>query len=381
MIVSIVSVVFWLIFWVVLHFKAVEVAVLCLRCFRYTPDNEQVRATVASMEPSKRAYLRRVLRAQVYYMICSVAGLYFLYFSGTYPWGAFYRVDKSDPDRNVVEEILTNSAGEVARFLFAGSVAHWALAGVEDICGRAYLSAFAEEPQDGLIFIIKCLTDHLILGLYLIHHVVAGGCYAFVLSERRLSALGCMGLFFELPVIVANIREFIVGFEKEVEQALGVSMAAHLNADKVTLLCCLTQVLLFIGRYTSMFAYIWSIIFWRRELLEVPVVARRAYHTFAIFFWCLVPAWHGQVVFWGCSDRLTFERNTARRKDDQRLIGTAARNSSLEVGTTVPPHPCGRTVLPEGESDVQQLPPAPLNEAELSALSSAAADSAAERGL
>ena len=41
------------------------------------------------------------------------------------------------------------------------------------------------------------------------HHVVTCIVYAHVLHSRQLSALACMGLVFELPVAVLNIREVI----------------------------------------------------------------------------------------------------------------------------------------------------------------------------
>ena len=58
-------------------------------------------------------------------------------------------------------------------------------------------------------------ADKALFLAYCIHHVATAGAYLWSLETHSLSALLCLGLVFETPVIFLNIREFVVIFDKD----------------------------------------------------------------------------------------------------------------------------------------------------------------------
>lgn len=158
------------------------------------------------------AYRRRLFRSQVYCTAAVVGGIYLLAMCDWNPRDLLYRCTPAH------------------QVLFSMAVAHWVVCIFEDLRCMRFLSAgmntkvlsevnaetalsAASAGSDASASGAKWQPDtfaETLLLAYLLHHVVAGGCFACVLAFRACTGLGACGLIFELPVLLMNHREFAV---------------------------------------------------------------------------------------------------------------------------------------------------------------------------
>lgn len=318
----------WLVFWSLLHHVSFDLVLAVLRRFPGgAAAAREARQCYGALAHQKRVYLRRLLRAQVYYMVATVMGASLLYFDGRYPWMAFIRVDKAHhPD--VLHDFLYIEAGEGARVCFAAALVHWLVSIVEDAASWRYLVAFSpDEDRITLASRYRCQMSFLMLCGYFWHHIVTFGAYAYCLYTRRLAILCCMGLQFEMPVMLFNVREFVVGFEAEINECFGGSVMLRIGRCRARIWWILTSLAVLWSRYGCLLLYVWSRIYWEDELAAVPAYVRTPYHFFGGFFCLIIPAWTAQLSMWWASDDYCIGEleKSARLRSALDLAGLADR--------------------------------------------------------
>jgi len=293
----------------------------------------QMRRCYSGLSSEKKAYWRRLVRSQFYYMLASATGIATLY--GAYPIFDFVILRATKPDPVAA---LLGAWEPYMETLFAAAAAHWAVTFVEDAWCMNLIavemdSEFMADPesdQRALLYGVPEVVQQVKLVnqsndgqwpamrlvpvgsgrnasimLYLAyqaHHAVTCGTYLFCLHTHRLSALGCFGLVFEAPVAILNLREFLVIFEGDLKH---IAAPAHAGGIIINVWRLILPAVLSC-RYNAIFIYIWSILFYRAELLQAldTDVLFWTYHILGIGFTALILQWSMLLRVWFGQDMM-----------------------------------------------------------------------------
>lgn len=201
---------------------------------------------------------KRLLRSQIYCIIATTIGLYLL-FTEYYSWPTSLLKHWSP---------LCEPAFELA-------LSHWIFSLYEDYLSNDEVSShMTPMPGETKLKLFKNYYVGLVG-----HHVFTILAYIWSLWTHNLAGLCVFGLLFEVPVIIINIREFVVAFDKEVQfpfqrcskwmfQFYGHILFGLFHLSR-TLFCAL---------------YPLSLCIWRRQLYAMPWGSHVMYHILGLLF-------------------------------------------------------------------------------------------------
>lgn len=295
--------VLWFGIWGFLHCFSFALLIALVRCCGCSPAAVAVsRHCYHALTVDRRVYLRRLLRAQCYYAVASLMGMWLLCFSGSYPWIAYFSLDhRTHPDP--INALLLSHRGEAMAGACAMAIAHWVIAVVEDCVAWRHLAQVSD--IDDRIRLQESnwkAINRGLLYLYSLHHLVTIAAFACYLVAGKFSALCCMGLVFELPVFFTNLRELFVSFEREMHDCTGRSIVAGVRLWKVRCWWLFSSFLVILSRYSSIVIFAWSQLFWRVDISNLPYVWEFTYNFFGSFFSMLNLLWSVQLYQWYDSD-------------------------------------------------------------------------------
>eukprot|EP00927_Polykrikos_kofoidii_P018329 TRINITY_DN18486_c0_g1_i1.p1 TRINITY_DN18486_c0_g1~~TRINITY_DN18486_c0_g1_i1.p1 ORF type:complete len:342 (-),score=39.57 TRINITY_DN18486_c0_g1_i1:88-1113(-) len=301
----------WFVLWFALHASASALVSVVPRffCVVSGPARASIKHGVDALPWDKRVYLRRLLRSQVYYIAASAVGLWLLFGRGQYAWAAFISLDRGGGPsaENALRQMLLSQGGDAMVVVFLGAIAHWVCATVEDCASWRYLLQL--DSADDRIVLREGSHENLsnaMLQTYVVHHMVTIVAFGYYICTRQLSVLCCMGLLFELPVCFTNLREISVSFDAEA-RSCGLCEAPQnttcFSSVRSRWWWFVTAGAVVFGRYSSIFAYVWTLCFWRAELHALPSDVSVFFHIFGGFFSVLNVLWSLQLFFWSESDR------------------------------------------------------------------------------
>jgi cytochrome b involved in lipid metabolism len=160
------------------------------------------------------------------------------------------------------------------QYLFEIAISHWIFSIFDDRAVQyeviSHMVVHHREREALYISFLNGLSSH---------HVFTIFAYSWSLYSQYLSALCVFGLLFETPVLFLNIRDFCVCFEKE----LGYPISP-INKRQVVVMWTFTSIIWHATR--TSFCMLWpiSLVFWRSQLVTVPIVSRLVYHLLGIVF-------------------------------------------------------------------------------------------------
>lgn len=210
--------------------------------------------------------------------------------------------------------------------VFAAAAGHWAITILEDFRSREFLAVDLEKveaPDGRKVFSFD--INQAMFWAYLVHHAMTFAAYTWSLQTREFSALCCMGLAFEAPVLFLNVREFIIVFDPETDAIRRLPQTILPRVWQCVFLAT------FCFRYNSVLIYVWSIAFWRAEVGKLPAGSWGMYHAFGLFFSVLNVYWSGLLSLWVSQDSNKL-RSSRKKKQDQVVAGTILRATDIEVG-------------------------------------------------
>ena len=123
--------------------------------------------------------------------------------------------------------------------------------------------------------LIRCLP---------VHHAVAAGAFYFILATQLLGGMGAVGLLYEGPALLMNIREALVDFDPAMGWLRPLGGQAALRCVHIALH------LLFLPCRTGgdcLYLYASFGPGYAHGIGTLPAYARAACHTFAGFFLCI----------------------------------------------------------------------------------------------
>mmetsp|Transcript_119522 Transcript_119522/g.381381 ORF Transcript_119522/g.381381 Transcript_119522/m.381381 type:complete len:971 (-) Transcript_119522:34-2946(-) len=246
-------------------------------------------------------YQRRLCRSQVYCAIACVGSVDLL---GQCGWNASDLLHKFSAEHQI---------------FFTMAVAHWLLSIWEDAQCASFLGAGMSQDLAGVD------PSFILAKAYLVHHAVA--CLGFYLITylRSCTGIGVFGLLYELPVLLMNHREFAVCREPRPAWMHDLSDLKRLWE--------LLRILFIVGRGIPSAVYLYSVIFWRDELLKLPYAEAAVYHVMAVFFTVLNFHLMDILGLWKQSDFLEPNRTIEARLRAQACIdGSQQLASDAEVG-------------------------------------------------
>ena len=169
--------------------------------------SSDVAARLRNLPLERLRTLRRMVRAQLYYIIAGPVGVWLLLQS------------RSLSDLNQRYTDWHDRA-------FALALSHWIISLFEDVMtpngfklwlpAPKKVDATTSSSSDAAASGASAGFELNLHNLYLLHHLVAIIAYASCLHLHALPALGACGLAFELPVAFLNLRDLLRGFQPEV---------------------------------------------------------------------------------------------------------------------------------------------------------------------
>lgn len=231
------------------------------------------------------------MRSQVYYIGATLMGIYLL--CSKYKFFAYFTLQRT---QKPVHGLLFGW-DPLFDTAFAAAAGHWAITIFEDYQSQQFLAVNLDKAEslDGRK-VFNFNVNRAMFYAYLVHHVMTFAAYTWSLQTHEFSALCCMGLAFEAPVVFLNIREFIIVFDSDtdaIRQLPRAVLPRTWSCVFFATFCC---------RYNSVLIYVWSIFFWRAEVGELPARSWIMYHTLGLFFSVLNLYWTGLLSLWVSQD-------------------------------------------------------------------------------
>ena len=217
------------------------------------------------------AYLRRLCRGQVYCLL-SLAGAAKLMLRWQQP-----------------EDLLFDFTWE-HEMLFSMAVGHWLISLWEDLQCRSFLSGGLDSKA------LPGVRDPagLLLKAFTLHHSMAALGYIALLHCQHVSAIGTLGLLFELPVLLLNRREILrllcAGQRKWGERAVVTNHWRYV------------YMLFLTSRGGSFVLYVYSLAWWQEHLARLDLAETCLLHGMAIFFGVLNYAFLTVLDAWSRAD-------------------------------------------------------------------------------
>lgn len=200
-------------FWAAMHAAAVPILQRMM-----SPHMSQ---RLALLEPRHRVKLGHLLRSQLYNVFAVGSG-------ATLLWRCSSIADLFH---------LYTPLHEVA---FVVALGHWLVSLVEDYAStpESFRTRFVHPVTLRVAGGVSAqrlpgVMGRVLFRISLAHHTVASVAYAFLLLRRTLGGMGAIGLIYEAPVLLINVRELLVDFDEEVRWLEPAGGRATLSAVAV----------------------------------------------------------------------------------------------------------------------------------------------------
>ena len=256
-----------LIWWIVVHFTVVPLTrnILEFTIQKFNHHSyllqmiQQIENSAKSRSGIDKLYnLRRYFKSQVYCLIATASGAYiFLTEYRSWPMS------------------LLHHWSPLNFVFFTIAVTYWLVAGVEDfLAGEEVSSQLNVQPGETR----AGLNEDWLFCLFS-HHSITILAYMWSIVTHKLGGLCVMGLLFEAPVLLLNMRDIAAGFEQELDYPY-----RRLSRFKFTAFYIILMITFHLCRTT--FCLLWpiSLIIWRSELATLPLLSQIAYHYFGLSF-------------------------------------------------------------------------------------------------
>ena len=285
------------------------------------PWGSRFQLAYSTLIPSKRAYMRRLLRSFVYYLGAVIAGFYFLLSYMRSPVD-FYRV---------------YTPGMDCAFAFAATHFLWCC--VEDWPCRAHMGRTRREQLA-------------VFWGYIIHHLLTASAFLLVMHSRELGSMCAMGLTFEGPVFFACLRELVALYDEDFDLFTRVPSWMQALNWKLAFLALIPC------RLFSAVMFLYSAFVWTQEfLLLLSPVMQVAYFVFGMaflgincYFTWLLGYWKGQDQRYLRKKR---ERIAANKERGEAQNGIDRNITAADSGAPMQPF-TDRTVGPRPHSPALQ---------------------------
>lgn len=248
----------WALVWLVTHCLA-HVPATAIQ--RYMKDQARI--------PRCGAYLRRLFRGQLYCLF-ALAGAAKLMLHWHRP-----------------EDLIFSFAWE-HKMLFSMAAGHWIVSLWEDWQCRSFLSGGLDSKA------LPGIRDPagMLLKGYTVHHAAAAFGYIVLLHCQRMSAVGTLGMVFELPVLLLNRRELL----RLLEQRRWGDRAAVSEHWRFVYILFLTT------RVGAFALYVYAVAWWQEHLAQLDLLETCFLHSMAVTFATLNYAYLTVLDAWSRSD-------------------------------------------------------------------------------
>lgn len=255
-------VILWFGFWMMAHQFSICFFQILFTIFTCRRNNSFQRLSTAVLKNGasspRVSNFKRLLRSQIYCMVATSIGAYLL-ITEYHSWPS---------------SLLTHWT-PLCVPAFEMALGHWMFSLYEDYMSNDEVSAHIT-PMPGETK-LRLFTNYYAGLAY--HHLFTILAYAWSLWTHNLAGLCVFGLLFEAPVVVLNVREIIVAFDKEVQfpfhkcskwmfQLYGNLLFGLFHLCR-TLFCAL---------------YPLSLVIWRNQLFSLPWGSHLMYHLFGLLF-------------------------------------------------------------------------------------------------
>lgn len=244
----------------------------------YLPNRYSDR--VADLQPYQRVKCAKLVRSSVYDAIAFACGVLLL-------WQCRALYD------------LCHKYTKFHEYVFSFALAHWVVSFFEDWMATArsfelrlpLADTDADTGKSDAELQPRIITEAnatatpaLIHFTCLVHHAVAAGAFYFILATQLLGGMGAVGLLYEGPALLMNIREALVDFDPAMGWLRPLGGQAALRCVHIALH------LLFLPCRTGgdcLYLYASFGPGYAHGIGTLPAYARAACHTFAGFFLCI----------------------------------------------------------------------------------------------
>eukprot|EP00930_Biecheleria_cincta_P045209 TRINITY_DN31168_c0_g1_i1.p1 TRINITY_DN31168_c0_g1~~TRINITY_DN31168_c0_g1_i1.p1 ORF type:complete len:956 (+),score=177.54 TRINITY_DN31168_c0_g1_i1:77-2944(+) len=280
----------WTVFWFVAHFFGRLPAQQLQK-----PASESKRGAESSAK-QRVVYIGRLYRSQLYCCLAVAGGTRLLLRCHEFP-----------------ADLLNDFALE-HQVLFGMAFGHWMVSFWEDWNSGSCLAA----GLDGKV--LRGIRDPsaVLRQAYCLHHLVAALGYAALLQLHCLGAVGFLGLFFELPVLLLNRRELARCCSSDMYS--GKTSWLKEPADVQRHWRC-TYFLFILARGGAAAVYVYSLIWWSQDLDSLSYAAKFVYHGMALFFFVLNYSFLSVLDAWRCSDMDMASTHQTADEDEEEMQG------------------------------------------------------------
>ena len=206
--------------------------------------------------------LARLIRSQIYCILSTGTGLYYILDFAQWPNDLIH---------------LWNPSFEV---IFEIAASQWLWSLVEDVlCGRTVVAHMIIPPGQE-----KITYERFSQGLFY-HHIFTVFAFTWSLCTHKLAGLCVFGLLFEAPVLFMNMRDLFSAFHHELKGFPYNSFWCRCFGGAGFQLYALVSSATFIFfRFGACLLWPTSLIFWRRQLSELPIGSHIVYHILGASF-------------------------------------------------------------------------------------------------
>jgi hypothetical protein len=246
-----------------------------------------------TLQPSKRAYWRRLLRSFFYYVGAIIVGFSYLLTHFHTP----------------TDMVLLYTPGMEIAFCFAATHFLWCC--VEDYPCREHMG---RTPRERLV----------VFWGYVFHHFMTSAAYLSAVYSHQLASMCLMGLTFEGPVLFGCLREVISLFDEEFNLFVRVpKKLQQLNWFLAfgSLIPC---------RYVSIGFFIYSTVYWQPYLSLLTPLMIASYYTFGTLFMLINCYFTWLLTFWFRQDRRYLKKKEQKARERVALLEQERRQASSQ---------------------------------------------------
>ncbi|KAJ8612343.1 hypothetical protein CTAYLR_008368 [Chrysophaeum taylorii] len=282
-------------------------------------------ASFVSGAPSRRRYWSRLVRSEIYAVWATAVGGLLLATS-----------------YDSVHALL-HARSRASQLAFGVAAGHWIVTCFEEVTSSSFALA-------GLrLGATKSARHRLFLATaFLAHHVAAAAVYIYAGLVGELGSLGALGLWYELPVALVNIRDHAIEFSGE-GFAGCVSAATRQRwldkpptPDDTSSFWAAILTAFWFGRGPATALYVTSLCVtsWQREIALCDQTTRLAYHAFGCGFTILNIGWRCMLSLWMIRDMkrsYAFARGGWRAVEEEEEEEESLLEGSNILDQSMPP--------------------------------------------